>query len=139
VVKVEHNDEGFSMQDKRILFVDNEEDQRVVVQRLLTKLGYNVQVEASPWEALRRVENERFDLVITDLIMPEMDGTELCERIRKASPQTIIYAFSGYFDLFEPAKIARAGFDGHLDKPLQLETFEKQIRQAFAKGGARES
>ena len=127
------------MQDKRILFVDNEEDQRVIVQRLLAKLGYDVEVEESPWEALRRVANETFDLVITDLIMPDMDGTELCERIRKASPKTLIYAFSGYFDLFEPAKIERAGFDGHIDKPLQLDVFEKQIKAAFAKGEARES
>jgi CheY-like chemotaxis protein len=96
-------------------------------------------VEESPWEALRRVANETFDLVITDLIMPDMDGTELCERIRKASPKTLIYAFSGYFDLFEPSKIERAGFDGHIDKPLQLDVFEKQIKAAFAKGEARES
>ena len=97
------------MEDKKILFVDNEEDQRIIVGKLLTRLGYNIEVEESPWEALRRVENEQFDLVITDLIMPDMDGTELCERIRRTNPDTLVYAFSGYFDLFEPEKIKRAG------------------------------
>jgi len=121
------------MEEKKILFVDNEEDQRIIVQKLLTRLGYNVAVEESPWEALRRVESEPFDLVITDLIMPDMDGTELCERIRKVNPNTVIYAFSGYFDLFEPAKIKRAGFDGHIDKPLQINDLEKQIAKAFEK------
>jgi CheY-like chemotaxis protein len=91
-------------------------------------------VEESPWEALRRVESEHFDLVITDLIMPDMDGTELCERIRMKNPQTVVYAFSGYFELFEPEKIKRAGFDGHIDKPLQIDELEKQIAKAFEKG-----
>ena len=123
------------MENKKILFVDNEEDQRIIVQKLLTRLGYNVEAEESPWEALRRVENEHFDLVITDLIMPDMDGTELCERIRQVNPHTIVYAFSGHFDLFEPEKIKRAGFDGHIEKPLQLNELEKQIANAFAKEG----
>ena len=127
------------MKDKKILFVDNEEDQRVIIQKLLTRLGYDIEVEESPWEALRRVENERFDLVITDLIMPDMDGTELCERIRRANPDTMVYAFSGYFDLFEPEKIKRAGFDGHIDKPLQINDLEKQIAAAFKKGNDGES
>ena len=127
------------MQDKKILFVDNEEDQRIIVHKLLTRLGYNVAVEESPWEALRRTKREHFDLVITDLIMPDMDGTELCERMRQVNPQTVIYAFSGYFDLFEPEKIKRAGFDGHIDKPLQLDELEKQIAKAFEKGKTVES
>jgi CheY-like chemotaxis protein len=127
------------MQDKKILFVDNEEDQRIIVHKLLTRLGYNVAVEESPWEALRRMKREHFDLVITDLIMPDMDGTELCERMRQVNPQTVIYAFSGYFDLFEPEKIKRAGFDGHIDKPLQLDELEKQIAKAFEKGKTVES
>ncbi len=122
------------MADKKILFVDNEEDQRIIVHKLLTRLGYTVEVEESPWEALRRVESEHFDLVITDLIMPDMDGTELCERIRMKNPQTVVYAFSGYFELFEPEKIKRAGFDGHIDKPLQIDELEKQIAKAFEKG-----
>ena len=127
------------MEDKKILFVDNEEDQRIIVHKLLTRLGYNVAVEESPWEALRRMESEHFDLVITDLIMPDMDGTELCERMRQVNPQTVIYAFSGYFDLFEPEKIKRAGFDGHIEKPLQLDELEKQIARAFEKGKTVES
>ncbi len=122
------------MEEKKILFVDNEEDQRIIVQKLLTRLGYNVEVEESPWEALRRVESEQFDLVITDLIMPDMEGTELCERIRKINHHTVVYAFSGYFDLFEPEKIKRAGFDGHIEKPLQINDLEKQIAAAFEKG-----
>lgn len=127
------------MEDKKILFVDNEEDQRIIIHKLLTRLGYNVAVEESPWEALRRMKSEHFDLVITDLIMPDMDGTELCERMRQVNPQTVIYAFSGYFDLFEPEKIKRAGFDGHIEKPLQLDELEKQIAKAFEKGKTVES
>jgi len=127
------------MQAKKILFVDNEEDQRIIVSKLLTRLGYDVAAEESPWEALRRIEQEHFDLVITDLIMPDMEGTELCERIRQVDPQTVVYAFSGYFDLFEPDKIKRAGFDGHIEKPLQLKELERQIARVFNRGGRIES
>ena len=118
---------------RRILFVDNEESQIQLMRRILTKLDYDAEFAYSANEALRILENGEFPLIITDLKMPEMDGAELCRRIRKIKPETFIYAFSGYLAEFDVEKLEESGFDGHLNKPAEIKVLERAIEGAFDK------
>jgi len=68
---------------KRILVVDDDEMVLMALNELLRPEGYDVHTISSGTEALRRLEKEDYDLLMLDIIMPGMDGFELCKRIRK--------------------------------------------------------
>lgn len=118
---------------RRILFVDNEESQIKLMRRMLTRLGYDAEFANNAQEALKILDNQELPLIITDLKMPEMDGAELCRRIRKTKPEAFIYAFSGYLAEFDVEKLEESGFDGHLNKPIEMKVLECAIEGAFEK------
>lgn len=118
---------------QKILFVDNEESQIKIMRRMLARLGYDAEFANNAQEALKILDNKEFPLIITDLKMPEMDGAELCRRIRKIKPESFIYAFSGYLVEFDVEKLEEAGFDGHLNKPVEMKVLECAIEGAFEK------
>jgi len=117
---------------EKILYVDDEADQRELMEKLLEKLGYVVKAAAGAEEALKMVENEDFRLIITDLQMPEMDGTKLCEKIKEACSGCVVYALSGYIASFGES-IEDAGFDGYLSKPVGLDVLKSAVEGAFDK------
>lgn len=119
------------MQKQKILVVDDEDYHRKLMQTLLEKLGYQVRHCASPMEALSLLESERFPVIITDLIMYDMDGVDFCEKIRETNKTSKIFALSGFIELYEADKLNRAGFDGLISKPIDLESLKKTIAAAF--------
>jgi len=121
------------MIEKKILFVDDEESQRDIMQRVLTKFGYSVTLSSSSQEALEILKNEYFPLIITDLNMPGMDGTKLCKKIRANNSQSIIYALSGFIESYQAEKLETLGFDGYLRKPATSAIIKKAVDGAFDK------
>ena len=63
--------------------------------------------------------------------MPEMDGFELCRRIKQINPFTRVYAVSGYSEGVHPDKLQSAGFDGFMEKPVRYDTVFKACHAAF--------
>ena len=113
------------MASERILIVDDEDGMRRLLSRVLTREGYDTSAVGSGAEALRMVATERFDLAVTDIKMPEMDGLQLLaelkeyegalKRVKEAisiAPNEwmfyrnlqMIYASSGKPDQFEKAQ-----------------------------------
>jgi len=120
------------MIEKKILVVDDEESTRALLERTISEFGYKVELACSAEEALDKIKNEKFQLVITDLKMPEIDGAELCRQIRSINLGTVIYALSGYLKEFEPEQLQDIGFDGHLCKPVNSTVLKSAIEGAFA-------
>jgi len=89
---------------KKILVVDDEDFQRDLLNKLLSKSGYEVAEAESPEVALAIMKNEDFPVIITDLIMLDMDGVEFCQRIRERNSQSVIIALTGYADLYDLEK-----------------------------------
>jgi two-component system cell cycle response regulator len=110
----------------RILAVDDSRVYRLTMERALTALGHDcvvVEDGLSAWSLLAR---ERFDVVISDWLMPGMDGEELCRRIRDAPEQPYVY-FAMLTSLEDRAHVLRgmkAGVDDYLSKPLDSEELE---------------
>jgi two-component system nitrogen regulation response regulator GlnG len=117
---------------QRVLVIDNEEDQLAIMREIIENAGYQVTTVDNVSEALRWVEEGQFDLVLTDLIMPDMEGTELCERIKSIRSDIIVYAFSGHLKLYDMHKLERAGFSGYIAKPVGIKEVEQAIEDAFA-------
>ena len=118
---------------RKILFVDDEELLRDTIKEMLIILGYDVELARNAKEALEIAGKEYFPLIITDLMMPEIDGTQLCRQIRKINETAVIYAFSGYLTEVDSDQLKDVGFDGHLCKPVNIEVLKHAVEGAFDK------
>ena len=114
-----------------ILVVDNESDQLDMMKEILGRIGFDAETTDNPQQALEMVEKQAFSLVIIDLIMPEIDGTELCEQIKQVRPAVCVYAFSGHAHLYSPERLERAGFDGTISKPATMEEIKAALSRAM--------
>ncbi len=122
------------MIEEKILFVDDEESQRDVIKRVLTKKGYTIKVAENATQALKILENEEFPLIITDLNMPEIDGTQLCEAVKKNNAKHIVIALSGYIaSQYLTEDLELSGFDGWLTKPISPKRLDYVVKGAFDK------
>jgi CheY-like chemotaxis protein len=117
--------------EKKVLVVDDEDFHRELMQKLLSRLGYEVAVAESAEEAFSLLKNEKFPVIITDLIMLEMDGVEFCQMLRETDTKTVVIALSGHTDLYDRERLIEAGFDNHLTKPFKIEIISQAIKEGF--------
>ena len=94
---------------------------------ILEQIGYEVSTTDNPEQALTMVRSNVFDLVFIDLIMPDVDGTDLCEQIRQVLPEAGIYAYSGHAHLYRFDQLKRAGFTGTINKPATIQEIRNAI------------
>ncbi|MCU1279861.1 MAG: response regulator receiver sensor hybrid histidine kinase [bacterium] len=114
-----------SLDGLRVLFVDDEVDARDLLGALLRELGADVTVAESATVALTAIAHGRFDLVVSDLSMPDADGFTLVERLRSARGQTArlpAIALSAHSDESTRERARRAGFDDFIAKPFSAPT-----------------
>jgi len=109
--------------EKRILIVDDDEMVRMALVELLKPEGYLLDEAGSGKEALAKIDNEKYDLMMFDIIMPEIDGIELCKRVRameeyKEIPIVFLTAKSREQD---KVKGLEAGANLFLPKPISPE------------------
>ena len=118
------------MSDKlNVLVVDDEAmSTRVTVQQL-RQAGYLAEAADSGQDALARLELEPFDVVLSDLRMPQMDGQELLRRIKEAQPDTIVILMSAYGDVTTAVEAMRAGASDFLIKPFPFEALTVRLEQ----------
>jgi len=102
-----------------ILVVDDEESIRSVISQVLHEEGYEVTEAASGEEALELFEKEPFHLVITDIMMQEMSGIELLERIRQIHPDTQVIIITSNASLDSAIAAIRSGAYDYLLKPFE--------------------
>lgn len=117
----------------KILVVDDEDFQRDLLKRLLSKVGYDVMTAESPEVAMSILANEEFPVIITDLIMLDMDGVEFCQRVRETNSKTVIIALTGHSDLYDMEKLKAVGFDNYLTKPIKVEVIRQAVEQGLKK------
>ncbi|MBF0539288.1 MAG: response regulator [Nitrospirae bacterium] len=106
------------MGKKKILVIDDEEIVRISCKRVLETGGYDVVVASSGPMALRFIETAPYDLVITDLMMPEMDGFELLTVIREKWPYLQVVVMTGYVTDETKLKSVELGATFFLKKPF---------------------
>lgn len=119
--------------NERILFVDDEKDLVDMVKRILEHLGYQTAARTDSIDALetfRALPND-FDLVITDMTMPNMTGDMLSEEIKKIRSDIPIILCSGFSPLINKEKAKSLGIKDFLMKPLAINDLAKAIRNAL--------
>lgn len=121
------------MTERAILIVDDEADIRNVFEKAFRKAGYAVRSAANGEEALEILEGDRIHVMFFDLHMPDMDGLELCRRVREDFPVAVIHAVTAYARVFELAQCREAGFDDYYTKPVELRQLLAAAEAAFVK------
>jgi PAS domain S-box-containing protein len=111
---------------RKVLVVDDMNAAAFVLSSLLTKLGHHVQTVRHATAALEAVDQQRPDVVFSDIGMPDIDGYELARRIRQIPEMVgvVLVALTGYGQEKDRQKAIEAGFDYHLIKPVSLDALQ---------------
>ncbi len=115
----------------RILVVDDEEMIRYLLENALARQGYMVVCAGSGQAALKQLEGGTFDLVLTDLQMPEMDGLELLRRTRAAFPATDVIVLTGHATVETAVQAMKEGAYSYLTKPFNLDELLLTVRNCL--------
>jgi two-component system cell cycle sensor histidine kinase/response regulator CckA len=117
----------------KILVVDDESSVRTVLQLSLERLGYSVvAVENGNLALDRYVEDGGFDLVILDMIMPELSGAEVFKRLKQIDNDVAVLVSSGFASEDEINKILRDGGRGFIQKPYTIEELSQIVRKSLS-------
>jgi PAS domain S-box-containing protein len=118
---------------EHILFIDDEKPLGTMVNRMLSKLGYRVTVSDHPAKALAlfRDQPKAFDLVITDLTMPEMSGLGLARHLLEIRPEQPLVLCTGYSEQITLKQCRELGFRGLLHKPVSRQELTATVRNAL--------
>lgn len=104
--------------DVRILIVDNDQALANAMLESLEKVGYRCEVATSGPEGARRVEQEDFDIVISDLVMNDVDGMEVLSRAKQAHPESEVILVTGHASVPKAVEAMQQGAFNFLEKPI---------------------
>ena len=119
-----------------VLYVEDEESIRQQVKKILLKLFDSVDVAVDGLDALRMHQEKNYDLIITDLKMPNMDGVELCKKLVEINKDQYIVLISAHKEADEVLKLLNIGVSGFLlkpiDMPIMLDKLHSVVKNIYA-------
>ncbi|MCX7044748.1 MAG: response regulator [Candidatus Sumerlaeota bacterium] len=115
----------------RILVVDDEKGIRFTLSEFLRAAGHQAEMACDAQEALKQLEQGEFDLVVTDIVMPGMNGVELMHAIRKTFPRILVIVLTGEPTIDTAMEAVRAGAFDYLTKPVSKEAICKAAQSAL--------
>lgn len=120
---------------KKVLIVEDNEDNRELVVKVLSNKGYKMVQAADGEEALEKAVAERPDLILLDISLPKLDGYEVAKRLKNMEEfQDIpIIAFTAHAMKGDREKVIAAGFEGYISKPVNVRELPEQVR-SFIRG-----
>jgi len=117
----------------KILLVDDEPDVLDVIGNLLEMEGYDVRFARDYYDALAVVDEESFDIVITDYRMPKMHGIYLLDMLKDSHPDLPVIIITAYSGSELMAEAKRKGADAFLPKPFTFEALDSTIKKVMKK------
>jgi DNA-binding NtrC family response regulator len=119
------------MRNTKILVIDDDPAMLEMVKVFLKSEGYEVNTAISGQDALKLTESERFDLILTDLHLLDLDGIEIVRRIKEHTPDTEIIMISGQSTLADTIEAIKVGAFYFVEKPFELEELMALIEKAL--------
>ena len=119
--------------DTRILIVEDDPDILQGLERVLFREGYQVTTAESAESALAALQKNRFELLLTDVKLPGMDGIELLSRAKAANPGIIVIVYTGFGTIENAVQAMKQGAFEYLLKPLNLKELKATIRKALSR------
>ncbi|MDO9080004.1 MAG: sigma-54 dependent transcriptional regulator, partial [Desulfuromonadales bacterium] len=119
------------MAAEKILIVDDEEGMRRLLDRLLSREGYETATVGSGKDAIRQMRADTFDLVVTDIKMPEMDGLQLLDEIKAYNPSLPVIVITAYGTVENAVQALRAGAYDYITKPFESDELRLTVAQVL--------
>jgi len=120
---------------KKILVIDDEAIVRTSCERTLAPEGYEVRVAPGGEEGLALLEQESFSLVLLDLKMPDIDGIDVLNTIKKKWPETKVVMITGYSTVDTAVQALRMGAFNFIEKPFTPDTLITAVKEIFDRAG----
>jgi two-component system response regulator (stage 0 sporulation protein F) len=121
----------------KILVVDDEEGARDLFHTILSDEGYDVSLANGGEEALDLFKNNQFNLVITDIKMPVMDGLQLLQEIRKLGSKTDVIMVTAYGEVESYLKAMSLGAAEYINKPIRIKELKRIVHKILTEQRAR--
>ncbi len=115
----------------KILVIDDEDIVRRSCSRTLSPLGYEVRLTQSSLDGLRMIDEEKFDLVLTDIKMPDMDGIEVLKQVRDRFPEMKVIIMTGYQSVENALKSVQLGAFDYIEKPFSPDALISSVSKAL--------
>jgi two-component system, response regulator, stage 0 sporulation protein F len=117
--------------NKRILVVDDEENARVALSKILTHDGYDVSSAGNGVEALNYLRSKDVELIITDLNMPEMNGLMFLRELNRSHPSSNVIMITAYGEVESYLEAMTLGAFEYINKPVKYDDLKKVINKIF--------
>jgi two-component system response regulator (stage 0 sporulation protein F) len=118
-------------QQKRILVVDDEENARIALSKILTREGYEVASAGNGYEALNYLRGKEVELIITDINMPEMNGLAFLRELSRSHPDSNVIMVTAYGEVESYIEAMNLGAFEYINKPVKIDELKKIIRKIF--------
>jgi len=134
-IRKEHLPEKMLKGAETVLLVDDEDMILDACEQLLKEMGYKVLMAKGGKDALKIYKKNRdeIDMVILDMIMPDMGGGETYDRLKEIDPKVKVLLASGYSIDGQASEILDRGCNGFIHKPFQMENLSREIREVLDK------
>ncbi|MDA8104455.1 MAG: response regulator [Nitrospiraceae bacterium] len=124
------------MNKKKVLVIDDEDIVRTSCSRTLAPAGFEVRLARNGVEGLKILEEGPFDLVLTDLKMPDMDGIEVLRRIKEGWPAVEVIIITGYQTVDTAVKSIKLGAFDYIEKPFTPDALITAVSKALDRKNA---
>lgn len=116
----------------RILVVDDEKEIREFLSKALTRIaGFHVEMAEDGEDALKKIEQDKLDLILTDLRMPKMDGLKLITEIAKTKPEILTILMTGHGTIDSALEAMKRGASDYLTKPINLDELVLRVQKVL--------
>jgi len=119
------------MKTKKILLVDDDTEVLNMLSLLMDDFGYEFATAANGEQAVDKLSKDEFALVLTDMMMPNMNGMELIKHIQNHSPHISVIAMTGYAKTFTYTDVITAGASDFITKPFEADELEAKLNRLF--------
>lgn len=125
------NKPGYTPAKQRLLIVDDDPLILELLGIFITSFGYEFEAAGDGQEALQKIEANDFNIVITDMIMPRMDGMQLLKHIKENHADTGVIVVTGHSGTFSYTDVIKAGASDFISKPFNSDELEAKINRIF--------
>ncbi len=119
------------MSKPRVLVIDDEEIVRISCRKCLTPEGYEADVAANGADGLRLARENHYDVILTDLKMPDMDGMEFLMTMKEMQPEAKVIMITGYSTVEHAEEATRLGAYNYIEKPFTPDTLIAAVNEAI--------
>jgi DNA-binding NtrC family response regulator len=118
--------------NKCLLIVDDEKLVRWSIQQSMLKEEFSVTSAADGQEALDKLAQEHFDVIITDFVMPGLNGIEMARRAKELRPEAKIIMMTAFGSALDKAEAAKAGITSFIDKPFMISEVKSVVSRLLS-------